>query len=246
MAALVKQNDKAPAASCVIRELAADNRGGLEKVAALHMELLDYGPMAGLGEWFIRDVCYAAPMEDDLLKVALYEVDGKPAGFVAYTAWSITFHRHALKRHWLRACWVLIASLVRNPSLLGGLLRALRVIASRRSEQKQGSDPSGEVVAIAVRPEYSSAKFVRRTARKVSEELVTHAAAYLQRCGVTDMRMLVDADNKAPLFLYHSLGASFEDYEQGGEPMVQVKFDLAAKPIAGAGRQPSSSARDSR
>ena len=40
------------------------------------------------------------------------------------------------------------------------------------------------------------------------------------------MRMLVQAENKAVLLLYHLLGARFEPYELGGEPQVQVWFEL--------------------
>ncbi len=52
------------------------------------------------------------------------------------------------------------------------------------------------------------------------------------------MRMLVDADNKAPLFLYHKMGASFDDYQQAGEPMVQVWFDLENKPLVETPTEP--------
>lgn len=40
------------------------------------------------------------------------------------------------------------------------------------------------------------------------------------------MRALVDAPNKAALMLYHTLGASFQEYDQAGEPMVEVWLEL--------------------
>lgn len=209
-----------------LREIGANDKDDMKTVSSLHMELLGFGPMAGLGERFIREICYVKPVQDGLMRLALYEIDGKAAGFVAYTDKSISFHRHALKDHWIYAGWLTFLSLLEKPMRLKALIRAIRVVLSRRSEIKTGSDPMGEVVCIAVKPEFLRGKFVRNTGIRVSEELVTYGADQLSKTGVDEMRMLVDADNKAPLFLYHRLGATFEDYEQAGEPMVQVVFDL--------------------
>lgn len=215
----------------VLREINPDNKADLKTVSRLHMQLLGFGPMAGLGERFIRETCYAKPVQDGFLKLALYEVDGEAAGFVAYTSQSISFHRHALKDHWIYAGWLTFIALLERPQRIKALIRAIKVVLSRRSEIKSGSDPMGEVVCIAVSPKFLAGKFVRKTGITVSEDLVRYSATKLQKSGVAEMRMLVDADNKAPLFLYHKLGASFEDYQQAGEPMVQVWFDLINKPL---------------
>ena len=76
-----------------IREISYKNQEDMDTVADLHIELLNFGPMAGLGRRFVRDACYVNNMLDDQLKVAIYEIDDKPAGFVAYTDRSISFHR---------------------------------------------------------------------------------------------------------------------------------------------------------
>ncbi|MDJ0927462.1 MAG: GNAT family N-acetyltransferase [Gammaproteobacteria bacterium] len=190
------------------------------------MELLDFGPMAALGPRFIREICYALHVKDGTLRVALYTVDDEPAGFVAYTNQSISFHRDSLRRHWPYTIWTLLVSLVQDPRRLIALIRALRTVGSRRSEQELAHDPLGEVVCVAVRPEFLTTKFVRRTGLRISEELIRYAAEKLRHMGVDKMRMIVDDDNRPVLFLYHRLGASFEDYEQAGEPKVHVWFDL--------------------
>ena len=215
----------------VLREINADDKTGINTVSRLHMELLGFGPMAGLGERFIREICYVKPVADGLMRLALYEVDGEPAGFVAYTAQSISFHRRALKDHWIYAGWLTLYALIEKPKRLKALIRAIKVILSRRSENKTGVDPMGEVICIAVSPKFLKGKFVRQSGILVSDDLVRYSAKYLQKAGVAEMRMLVDADNKAPLFLYHKMGASFEDYQQAGEPLVQVWFDLVNKPL---------------
>jgi hypothetical protein len=214
-----------------LREVSADNKADLKTVSALHMELLGFGPMAGLGERFVREICYVKPLQDELMRIAIYEVDNQPAGFIAYTGKSITFHRHALKDHWIYAGWLVFLSLLEKPTRFKALIRAIKVVLSRRAEKQIANDPMGEVICIAVKPKFLQGKFVRQTKIRISEELVKYGADKLRQIGVDEMRMLVDADNKAPLFLYHKLGASFEDYEQAGEPMVQVVFDLEKSPI---------------
>lgn len=209
-----------------LREVSSNNKQDMATVARLHMELLDYGPMAGLGELFIRQVGYSIHLRDGLLKVALYEVAGRPAGFVAYTSRSITFHRSGLGKHWLYVMWILTISMLQDPRRLRRLLRAIRVIRSRRAEGNLGQDPLGEIVAIAVLPQYRKPEFTRRTGLRLAQELVAHARSRLKQAGVTKMRMVVDDDNKAALFFYHGLGAQLEPYEQAGEPKVQVWFEL--------------------
>ena len=209
-----------------IVEVAVDDEQMLAYVVRLHMELLDFGPMAGLGERFIREVGYKLHMKDGLMKAALCLVGEQPAGFVVYTSRSISFHRQSLSAHLLRVLWVLTLSLVEDPRRIVKLLRAVRVIASRRRENRRGSDPMGEVIAIAVRREYLSKQYVDENGRRPSVSLVAYAQKELLEMGVDEMRMLVDADNKSALFLYHGLGARLEGYEQAGEPMVEVWFDL--------------------
>ena len=215
------------------REIAAGDQAGLEVIGSLHMELLGYGPMAGLGERFVREICYRAHMRDELLRVTLATVDGRPAGFVAYTPYSATFHRSGLSRHLLRAGFETALAVASRPSRLIRLLRALKVLGSRRAENQRVDDSMGEVVCIAVRPDYLKPAFARASGVRLSEALVSLSAAYLRRAGRERMRMLVDADNRPVLMLYHLLGAHFTPYSLGGEPMVEVDFDLAQGRLAG-------------
>ena len=210
-----------------IDEITYMDQRELGVVADLHIELLGFGPMAGLGQRFIKDACYVNNMRDGQLKVAIYDIDGDAAGFVAYTDRSISFHRTSLKKHWARTAFTLMLSLLENPKRLLALTRALAVLGSRRSEgEVVGSDPMGEVVCVAVQPKYLKAEYRLNSGSRPGESLIAYAAHRLTDLGVDEMRMLVDADNKAVLFLYRALGARFEQYEQAGEPMVQVWFDL--------------------
>jgi len=218
---------KVPAPAWGMREIAPDDRAGLDIIAELHMELLGYGPMAGLGGPFVREVCYRAHMDEGVLRVVLAEVDGTPAGFIATTPYSLSFHRSGLRKHAVLAGWETFKAVARDPRRVVQLMRALRVLGSRRTElQRDDSVAEGEVVCIAVRPQYLAPKFQRATGLRLSEFLVKRAAEYLRQAGIDSMRMLVDADNRPVLMLYHLLGAHFRNYSLGGEPMVEVIFDL--------------------
>jgi ribosomal protein S18 acetylase RimI-like enzyme len=218
--------------TCRIREIEPNALRDLEKIAAMHMELLDFGPMAGLGEEFVREICYAALMRERVLQTAIAEVDGEAAGFVAYTPVSLAFHRSGLRRHWLRAGWYVLRSLARDPRRLPKLVTALRVVFSRRAELAPLTEPLGEIVCVAVRSPFLAPRFVRQAGVHISEALIRYAAGQLRAADVRRMRMLVDADNRPVLMLYHRLGARFEPYEQAGKPQVQVWFDIATGALA--------------
>lgn len=222
MTASVREIDGA-----AFHEILSDDREGLDVVAELHMELLDYGPMAGLGKRFVREMCYQAHMHDELLRVVVAKVDGRPAGFIAYTPYSTTFHRSGLKRHLVRAGIETLIAIISRPRRLWKLWRALRVVRSRRDENERFDDSMGEVVCVAVRPEYLGRQVTRQLGARISETLILTAVDFLRRCGIKRMRMIVDADNRAVQMLYHLLGARFMQYELGGEPVVEVMFDLS-------------------
>lgn len=222
----------APADAPVTPRLRDIDPGDAHAVAAvtrLHLDLLGHGPMARLGELFLRRFCYTTLLRDGLMRAALFEVDGQPAGFVAYTSRSITFHRRALRRHAAYVGWLVALSILRDPRLVPRVGKAVWLMLSRRAEQELAPEPLGEVVAIGVRPEYRSPTFVHRTGVRIGEALIAHVVAAFQREGVDTMRMVVEAHNKPALLFYHHLGGRFEPYEHAGEPMVQVWFDVAAR-----------------
>lgn len=218
--------DSSRAPGIRIRRITSSDDADLAHVSEMHMELLHFGPMAGLGESFVREVCYRSLLRAGVLSVAILEVDAQPAGFVAYTSNSYDFHRLGMRSSWFVAATELLKACIRQWRHLGRIFRAVGVLLSRRQEQQPEPGANGEVVCVAVRPEYLRPAFARSRRFRASEGLIRYAAAQLSDRYVSSMRMLVDAENKAVLLLYHSLGARFEPYEQAGEEMVQVWFDV--------------------
>jgi SAM-dependent methyltransferase len=221
-----------------IREIAATDRPGLEIVAGLHMELLGFGTMAGLGHEFVREICYRANMVEGALRVFLAEIDGEPAGFVAVTPFARTFHRRGLSGQLGLAAWQTLKAVLLKPGRLGALLRSLRELGSRRDETAEHGPEPGEVVCIAVRPAYLAPRFMRSSGIRLSEVLVRHCSQYLRRAGTPRMRMLVGADNKPVLMLYHLLGAHFRDVKLGESANVEVTFDLTDGRLASGPVEP--------
>ena len=208
-----------------VRTLSPSDDAGMRAVAALHEELLPFGPLAALGADFLRVVCYRAPVRDGLLTVALAEADGRPAGFVAYTADSERFHAEALRRHLVLAAAQLALAIVRRPRRLAAVPRILRVMRSRVGDEEVRRD-FGEVIGVGVRPEFLTAGFRKSSGHWLSRDVIAHAAADLHRAGKARLRMFVAKENTRTLLLYQFMGAEFDPVDHGGEPTVAVTFAL--------------------
>lgn len=209
-----------------LRELDDRNKQDVAAIARLHLKLLPQGPMANLGEFFLGAFCYTVLVRAGLMRAALALVDGRPVGFVAYSARSITFHRTAIRKHLFLVAGLVTLSIFRQPAVLLRIPKAIHLMFSRRAETHLGEDPLAEILAIGVLPEYLTPQFVRRTGVKISRRLVSHAASYFSSIGLDRMRMIVEADNRPAILFYHTLGARFEPYQQAGEPMFQVWLEL--------------------
>jgi ribosomal protein S18 acetylase RimI-like enzyme len=206
-----------------IRKVAPTDEAGMRAVGVLHEQLLPFGPLAALGADFLRVVAYRAPLRDGLLQLAVVEADGVPVGFAAYTADSGRFHGEAVRRHMALAGWQGFVALARDPRRVRAVPRILRVLRSRVGD---GEDRSGygELIGLAVLPEYVSAEFRKRSGRWLSRDLIAYAADELHRAGKGRLRIFVAAGNTRTLLLYQFLGGTFERVEHGGEPTVAVDF----------------------
>jgi ribosomal protein S18 acetylase RimI-like enzyme len=209
-----------------IREIDPRNEEDKEAITRLHMELLYFGPIAQLGDLFLKRFCYDLMIREKLLRGALYEVGSKPAGFIAYTDRSITFHRTALKKHWAYVCFLVACSFIRQPKIVFSLWRAIQLMFSRREDRVLGEDPMAEIVAIGVKPEYRDLFFIKRTGRRIAHELFEYASEFFRKAGLRELHLVVDADNKQALLFYNGLGARFEPCEFGGKPSVRAWLNL--------------------
>ncbi len=209
-----------------LREIIPKNKADVQTISNMHLDLLRWGPMARMGKLFLERFCYTVLINDGLMKAAIYEVDKKPAGFIAYTQFSITFHRTALKKHFFYVVYIMTISILRKPVLALNVMKAIKVILSRRGESKIHTDPLAEILAIGVYPEFRTPQFIRRTGLKISHELFKNSVAFFKSVGIINMRLAVDSFNKPTLLFYHGLGGRTESLKRGGDNMIQFWFDF--------------------
>jgi ribosomal protein S18 acetylase RimI-like enzyme len=209
-----------------IRQVSATDQEGIARTTALHMDLLNFGPMAQFGDTFIRRIGYEIPLRDNLLHVAVAEVEGQPAGFIAYTDEAHRFHSAMFRDHFIEAGWLMGLSLLQQPKRVMNLPRAVKVVLSRDDLPKDVEAIDAEVICFGVQPDYLTPAFVRRTGLKIGVMLLDHAFAHFRAQGHKRVRMIVDADNRRALLFYHTLGATFTPCMYGGVESVAVAIDL--------------------
>jgi ribosomal protein S18 acetylase RimI-like enzyme len=198
------------------------NLDQVETISDMHLHLLSWGPLARLGKMFLVKVCYTILIKDNLMKAAIFYYDHKPAGFIAYTPYSISFHQTAIKKHWLYVVYILILSIIRDPRLVVHIAKAIHLMISRSSEKEIAKDPSAEILAIGVNEEYRSPHFIQKTGIRISQELLKYAVNEFKKFGLKEMRVVVDVFNKAAIFLYLSLDGRAESFERHGDKMYQI------------------------
>jgi ribosomal protein S18 acetylase RimI-like enzyme len=205
-----------------IIEVDPHNLDQVETIADMHLNLLSWGPLAQLGKLFLVKVCYTLLIKDNLMKAAIYYYDNNPAGFIAYTPYSISFHRTAMKKHWLYVSYILLISIIKNPRLVIHIAKAIHLMISRSSEKEIAEDPSAEILAIGVNEDFRSPHFIQKTGVRISQELLKYAVIEFKKVGLKEMRVVVDVFNKAAIFLYLSLGGRAESFERHGDKMYQI------------------------
>lgn len=210
-----------------IVEVTHESDEAMSAIGKMHVDLLHFGPFAALGETYVREVCYRKEAEEGVLKLAIARVDGEAAGFIAYTSLPFEFHKSILHKHWARASWMALVAILKDVRRLAALPRIGRTIGARIRESHRKDPSLGEIVCVAVRPGYLTAAKTRAVGERIPESLLKYAARDLyEKRDVRKLRMIVDADNKHALFMYHALGARFEKLVWAGEEKTDVYFDL--------------------
>jgi len=209
-----------------LKEADPDFKEDIVTVVRLHRELLDWGPISKLGGYFMQRFIYSHLIRDGLISAALFEVDGDAAGFVAYTPCSYTFHRQAIKDHWMRVGYFMVISIFRNPRILFRLLKAVHEMFARRSETISGDEAVGEILAIGVKQEYQNPEFIYRTHLRISDKLFNHVVDKLKGQGIKRLRLMVDIFNKPALLFYHGMGGRIESNRISEEAKIHIWFDI--------------------
>jgi ribosomal protein S18 acetylase RimI-like enzyme len=210
----------------VIREVGPEEAAALARIADLHVRLLSFGPVAGLGRELTQVVGYQMPLDEGLLRAAIYENGDELGGFISFARDSQSLLGELLRR---RGCAVLghiARSVLRSPARVLRIPRLFLSAITRTPPAPEGIDGLAEITSLAVCPEFVDFQFVRAHRLRVAEELVRYAMDALRAEGATHVRGLIDADNRPVQALYGRLGAKFKDFRQGTRPMLEAVVAL--------------------
>lgn len=166
------------------------------------------------------------PLSEGLLRVAVYESGEKLGGFISFAADSQSLLAKLLRRRGWTVIGRIIWSVVRSPARIMRIPGIFLTAIARTPPVPEGVGRLAEITSLAVRPEFVDIQFVRAHRLRVAEELMRYAMDALRAEGATQVRGLVDEDNRAIQTLYGRFCASFKNFRQGGRPMVEAMLAL--------------------
>jgi ribosomal protein S18 acetylase RimI-like enzyme len=214
-------------ASSRLREVVPSDPQAVAWAASLHRELFrDIGPIARLGERLLRRFSYNVLIRDGLMKATVCEVDGQPAGLVAYTTDSKAVHAAATGRYRGLVLREMLLSLVLEPRIVARLPGAMQLLWERRGEKIEDRGSVAEMLAFGVLPEFRSPDFVRRTGLHVGDQLLSHALGYFKQAGFREARGVVLADNRPALIFFRMRASRIEPYPHAAKASYQIWFDV--------------------
>ena len=174
------------------------------ELSELHEALLEHSPVVLMGKEFLREFYYSVLPSDGLIFGAIAYVDRKPAGFMVATASPADFMSRAIRSHWLRLCWIMCKSLLRNPGRLVAVKEAYLI--QRNVQTEDYGAEVGELLSFGVLPEFRSRRFIKETGFHISSDLLATTTKELRGSGKRTLRAIVDKDNLAAQLFYRSNG----------------------------------------
>ena len=133
-----------------IRVLDNADENFIAKLSKLHMAAFPDFFLTQLGLPFLKTL-YRGYMEDENSGIIVAEVNGKLAGFIAYSNEYSRFYKGLLKRHLIRFAFYSIFAVIHHPSFCKRLLRAFK-----KSNEVKKEEAYVELASICVNPKIGS------------------------------------------------------------------------------------------
>jgi hypothetical protein len=214
-----------------VRVIDPDNEADVATAAHLHAVLFEQiGPIAKLGERFLRRYCYSYVLRSGLMKAVLIEVNGQPAGLAAYSSDPKRLHTAALRGHFPFLAGELIRAVIEQPSMVLRLPGVLSLFWERRRDQIPV--PVGtfaEVVVFGVLPQYVTRRFIRETGVQVAEVLIDYVLDDVWAQGFTRLRGVILASNKPALSFFTVRASRIDSYPSARRPSFQIWLDMESR-----------------
>ena len=191
-------------------------------LALLHRVLLPHSPVALLGSNFMEDFYYHLLPRNNLIFGSVAYIDGEPAGFVVATGDSAGFMGKAIRRYWYLLFWIITVSLVSKPSRIHAVWEAMQILGDvSTSDIPTGT---GELLSLAVLPEYRTGEFNRETELNIAADLRRTAMENLHSRAVKQVRTVVDADNLIGNIFYRADGWEASEVKPKGWSKPSIEY----------------------
>jgi ribosomal protein S18 acetylase RimI-like enzyme len=204
---------------------ATPDSGEPADLASLHQQLLGHSPLVLMGPEFMRQFYYSILPEHGLITGAVAYVDDEPAGFIVATGDPEGFMSAAVRRFWLRLCWIMFRSVLASPRRVLAIKEAYTI---QGNVQTQSFGPEvGELLSFGVLPQFRSRSFVKRTSLHIGADLLRRAVEQLSAAGKTRIRAVVDKGNLEAKFFYRSQGwrVGLADVQGWSVPTMEFLLD---------------------
>ena len=205
--------------------LDAGNVGDVNDVADLHEEFLGDSLVVKFGDAFLRKFYYGTLVRDGLIRSTICRADGRVVGFFSYTM-DQDFMGRGLRRHPVRVLWLILVSVVRQPSLIKDVILVLRLLIGGGSETREAmAGCQSEGLSLAVRPEWTKAVPTGGESR-VTVRLFEELVADLRREHVRTLCMYVQPLNMASNLFFSSLGCDLKQVKRAGLACNRYTYHL--------------------
>jgi ribosomal protein S18 acetylase RimI-like enzyme len=167
--------------------------GDIAEVVRIHLESFPGFFLSFLGPRFLR-VLYACILGDAEGRAFVAETGSSIHGFVAGVVSQAGFYRRAIRSHAFQFAWAATGAMVRRPSIIPRLVRALG-----RPAEVSASAADACLMSVAVAPSAEG--------KGIGRDLVEAFCAELARAGADAVSLTTDAgDNERTNAFYVRLG----------------------------------------
>lgn len=215
-----------------IERLNTRNPADVNAVADLHVTHLGDSPIVGLGPAFLRRFFYVKLVEDGLVGVTVCRKDGSIVGFISYTPDPNGFMMRGVRRHFFFLCWLMSTSLLLRPSMIRGILLALRFMRERGGEAGKEPAPGlGEVISLVALPDCQN--YVPPGGKsRLTVRLFESMVEYFREKDYDRVHLLVQPSNRASNIFCSVMGCKFEKITTAGMVTHRYTYFLKPQPAA--------------
>lgn len=202
-----------------IRFLDPSRKADVDAVAALHEQFLADSPVAGLGPRFLRGFFYKTLIEDQLVAVFVYHVEGELAAFLSYTPYPGDFVSRGVRRHPFRLGWIMMRTVLAGERTVRDLWKVATYVLRRGGNQLASADRAkGAIEAISlVTPPRFQKHIPEGGKSRLTVRLIETMAAQARKLGAERVLYAVSPKNTASNLLFNAMGCEFEKTTYAGE-----------------------------